>query len=138
MGFKEYIEQDKVKKTITDNQKLKALIDNSEQYIKGLSKITIDDINSSMILSSYYEALRMIVEAIALEYHYNVYSHEALTSFIEEILKDERSAIQFDRYRKIRNGINYYGKKVNSEETKEHCKNIILLIQILKDKHLKK
>ena len=46
-------------------------------------------------------------------------------------------AEKFDRFRKIRNGINYYGKNITSEECKENIKEIIKLINMLKEKYLK-
>ena len=40
--------------------------------------------------------------------------------------------MQFDRFRKIRNKINYYGKDISVEEVKEYSEKIELLIKKLK------
>ena len=108
MTFEDFIAENKVKKTVVDTEKIKALVSNSEAYLESLSRIKIDKINSSLIASSYYESLRMIIEAIALKYGYNVYSHEAFTTFIYEILQEDLISKKFDRLRKIRNRINIF------------------------------
>ena len=63
-----------------------------------------------------YDVLREYLECIALEKGYKVYNHECFTSFLKEILKMSKEAYIFDELRKIRNGINYYGRDVSEEE----------------------
>lgn len=87
-------------------------------------------------MSNYYEALREVVESICQLHGWNVYSHEALTSFLAEILREETIARKFDRFRKIRNGINYYGKRITAAESSENKKEILKLIETVKSKYL--
>ena len=66
-----------------------------------------------------YDALREYLECIALEKGYKVYNHECYTAFLKEILGLSREGDIFDWLRKIRNGINYYGKMPKPEEAKK-------------------
>ena len=67
---------------------------------------------------------------------YKILSHEAFTYYLIERGED-LLASKFDRFRKIRNGINYYGKNVQIEEAKEYSQEMLKLINILKEKYLK-
>ena len=70
-------------------------------------------------MSNYYDILRSILETIAILDRCKIYSHEAFTYFLKE--KDENIIVnKFDRFRKIRNKINYYGKNISIEKTKEY------------------
>jgi len=45
-------------------------------------------------------------------------------------------SVKFDKFRKIRNDINYYGKNISPEEVKEYSKEITNLIKELKQKFI--
>lgn len=106
-------------------------------HLKEIGKFEITEINSSIILSQSYESLRQILEAITLTEGYKVYSHEAFTSYLKE--KNEIIfANRFDRLRKLRNGINYYGKPVSQKVAEEALKEIKEMIKKLSKKYLDK
>jgi hypothetical protein len=63
-------------------------------------------------ISLLYDALREILETIALEKGFKIYNHECYTPFLKEILCELVYADTFDKLRKTRNSINYYGKKL--------------------------
>ena len=75
-----------------------------------------------------YDALREYLECLALEKGYKIYNHECYTAFLKEKLNLSREADIFDELRKIRNGINYYGRKVAKEEAEEIINNLKSLI----------
>ncbi|MCF7866738.1 hypothetical protein K9L67_01580 [Candidatus Woesearchaeota archaeon] len=135
MGFKEYIKNKKVVKSIPDTQKVLALQKMSKNNFLVVQKIHLDKNSASIILSQAYESLRQILEAIALSEGYKIYSHEAYTDYLLEkgeiILSNK-----FDRLRKLRNGINYYGKPVSENVTKAALKEIKEIIKELCEKYL--
>jgi hypothetical protein len=45
-------------------------------------------------------------------------------------------AEKFDRFRRIRNKINYYGSNISPEEAKEYKESITEIINILTNKYL--
>ena len=87
-------------------------------------------------MSGYYDILRAILEAIAISKGYKIYTHEAFTSFLR-LNNEEAIAEKFDTFRRIRNGINYYGEDISVKETEENVAEIRFLIKTLKNKFLK-
>lgn len=82
-------------------------------------------------ITLFYDALREILESIALEEGFKIYNHECYTAFLKEILNKSELGDKFDKIRKIRNGINYYGKNVELEESRIIIKDIKELIEKL-------
>ena len=83
-------------------------------------------------ISLLYDALREYLECISIENGYKIYNHECYTAFLKEILKMSREADSFDKLRKIRNGINYYGRLVNKEEANQIISDLKTLIKKFK------
>ena len=79
-----------------------------------------------------YDALREYLECIALEKSYKIYNHECYTAFLREVLKMSQDAEIFDELRKIRNGINYYGRNVSKEEAEKIISDLNFLIKKFK------
>lgn len=135
MNLKDFIEKGQIRKSSKDIALAKSLITMSDNDLKFLNNIEINENSSRKLMTNYYDVLRSILEAIATLDGYKIYQHEAFTYFLKE--KNENLiAEKFDRFRKIRNGINYYGKSITSEECKENVMEIIKLINALKNKYL--
>ena len=136
MNFRQFMEKGVVRKAQPDIQLARALIAMSDSQIATIEKLEITDITASTIMSNLYEALRQIAEAIAAKEGYKVYSHEAYTYYLKEKGEDILAA-KFDRFRKIRNGIHYYGKSIEKESVKSNKEEILRIIDMLKTKFLK-
>jgi hypothetical protein len=114
MDWKECI----TKKIVKDVSEDKNII----QSLREIAKIKIYSANilpESLFISKIsllYDALREILESLALKKGYKIYNHECYTAFIKEILNYSTEAENFDKLRKIRNSINYYGKDVSEED----------------------
>ena len=108
----------------------------AKQDLEFLRSLEITDLSSRKIFSNYYDVLRAITEAIAALDGYKVYSHEAFTYYLKENKKEENAALKFDRLRKLRNNVNYYGKTISKEESKEHKEEILKLVKALEHKYL--
>ena len=113
-----------VKTIKPDTSKIQALAKSAKRKIEA-SNVLPKELGEPKI-SLMYDALRTILESIALERGYKIYNHECYTAFLKEVLQRSRLGDEFDNFRKVRNGINYYGKEVNPEEAKE------LLLQMKK------
>ena len=79
-----------------------------------------------------YDALREYLECAALEKGYKIYNHECYVAFLKEVLNLSREGDLFDKLRKIRNGINYYGLSVTEEEALEVIRELKELISKFK------
>lgn len=79
-------------------------------------------------ISLLYDALREYLECLALEKGYKIYNHECYTAFLKEILKLSSEGDLFDELRRIRNSINYYGRKMSLNEAKQIISKLKSLI----------
>ena len=70
-------------------------------------------------ISLSYDAVRELLEAIALRNGFKIYNHVCYTSFLKEICKESDFGREFDELRVIRNDINYYGKAISIIESKQ-------------------
>ena len=71
-----------------------------------------------------YDALRMLLEALALLYGYKIYNHACYKAFLKEVLQDSRAGDVFDNFRRTRNAINYYGKSLSASEAEHVLKEM--------------
>jgi hypothetical protein len=83
-------------------------------------------------ISLLYDALREYLECISIKNGYKIYNHECYTPFLKEILKMPKDAENFDKIRKIRNGINYYGREIDVNESEHIIKELQMLIKKFK------
>ncbi len=136
MKFEDFIKKELARKSLKDINLAKSLLKNSKKDLNFLEKLNIDEDSSRKIMVNYYDILRSILEAISAIEGYKIYSHEAFTYFLKE-KREETLSIKFDRFRKIRNSINYYGKDISIEETKENIKEIKNMIKYFIKKYLR-
>ncbi|MBU2560725.1 MAG: hypothetical protein KKD17_00345 [Nanoarchaeota archaeon] len=133
--FEDFIAEGKVMVGSKDKQKAKALLASSENNLKAIDMLELNEVTSSTILSASYESLRQVLEALCLSEGYKVYSHEAFTQYLLKI-HEEAAAERFDRLRKLRNGVNYYGKQVPVGVALDAKKQIKELCAALKKKYV--
>ncbi|MBS3078603.1 hypothetical protein J4218_00610 [Candidatus Pacearchaeota archaeon] len=131
MNLNYFIEKGDVKRIQIDNIRAKSLIKSSEQTLKSALSIEFNDITIKTIFRELYEGLREYCEAIGFLKGYKFLNHESITYFLDEILSEKDISIKFDRYRKLRNGINYYGNDIEKDTVEGALKEIPKLIKEL-------
>jgi len=122
------------KRIIKDVKKDDNLIKSARQ-IASVKVKSADTLPSELYygtITLLYDALRKYLECIALEKGYKIYNHECYTPFLKEIMNSSKEADKFDNLRKIRNGINYYGREFSQEEADKIVEDLKLLIDIFK------
>ncbi len=133
MDLEECFRKGLIKKTIVNKELVKSLIEmsNTRESVIKTANITKSDV--SIYVSLAYDSLREVLEALCVLNGYKVLSHTCVGSFLKSIIKDF-DYDSFDRFRWIRNGINYYGKRVDFEQGKEVINKIFVMKGgILKD-----
>ena len=133
MKFEDFIKDGSARIVSRDINLAKSLVKTAERDLEFLNSLKISENSARKIMANYYDVLRSILEAIAATNGYKIYSHEAFTYYLKE-KGEEMTAVKFDRFRKIRNSINYYGKDISVEETKENVEEIKKIIKHLIDK----
>ncbi len=132
MIFKNLIKAGLVRKVPTDIVRAKSLIKSSEQALNTARIIPIKEETLKTIFRELYESFRQYCEALGYSKGYKFLNHESITLFLSEILREKEISLKFDRYRKLRNGINYYGNNIEISTVKEALRDIPLLIGKLK------
>ncbi len=132
MNFEQNIREGYAKKTPVNTLRAKSLIKSSKEAIATAKSIAIEDEKLKTIFREMYEGLREYCDALGYQRGYKFLSHEAITYFLSDILHEGAIAIKFDRLRKIRNGINYYGESVAKETVEETLKEVPEIINKLK------
>ncbi len=136
MNFSDFIKKGHVRKASSDMQLVRSLYKNTINDLAYLNTQKISEISARKVVVNYYDCLRAILEAIASLDGFKVYQHEAFRFFLKEKAEDTAS-VSFDRFRKIRNRINYYGQDILIEEAIELVEGMKKLISYLTDKYLK-
>lgn len=132
MDWRECMGKSLAKDIKKDRHRIRSIQDVAELKIESAEFLPEDHYISK--ISLLYDALRELLEAIALENGYKIYNHECYTSFLKEILGLSAQADSFDKVRKIRNGINYYGRKLSIEEARKVTEDILSLIKEFQSK----
>ncbi len=132
MNFEFSIQSRKAKKVLPDKIRAGSLFDSSRQAIETANSIPVNSTTSKSILRELYEGLRECCEAIGYLHGYKFLDHESIGFFLRDVLKEQAIFMKFDRYRKLRNGINYYGESIEIETVREALLEIPLVLKALK------
>jgi len=127
MDWQECKDKKFIKEVNIDKNLIDSLIKSSKNKLISNEKLELDQTTASTKISIIYESLREILEALAIKKGFKIYNHECFCAFLNEIYKDNLSSTEFDKFRKIRNQINYYGKDIPIKEAEILIKEIILL-----------
>jgi uncharacterized protein (UPF0332 family) len=126
-----------IKKTNVNTELIKSLIEMAAIKEETVNTAKLTERNISAYASMAYDSLRETLEAICVLNGYKVISHLCLGELLKELFK-EFDFNSFDRLRYIRNGINYYGTKIEFEQGKEIIKKIFEMKRELKERFLSK
>ncbi len=137
MSFKESISSGYVKLITPNFNRSKSLHESSKHALKTALEIQLTHHSNKTILRELYESLREICESIGYKHGFKFQSHESITYFLKDELNEMTIATKFNKYRMLRNDINYYGKNINFETVIKAKKEIPEMINKL-DKHLSK
>ena len=131
MNFENSLVDGKAKKVIPNNIRASSLFKSSIQAIETAGAIQLNQNTLKSILRELYEGLREYCEAIGYLKGYKFLDHESIGYFLRDTLKEQSVSMKFDRYRRLRNGINYYGEDINIETVKEAVIEIPKLVKEL-------
>ena len=112
-----------------------SLVKSSEKKMESNKRLELDETTASTKVTVIYESLREILEAIAIKKGFKIYNHECFYSFLREICNDKTSSNGFNKFRLLRNQINYYGKNVPVKDAEVIIREIILLRKKLVEKY---
>jgi len=130
MNFENSINNGKARKSMPNRIRASSLFESSILAIETAKTIQLSQNSSKSVLRELYEGLREYCEAIGYSKGYQFLDHESIGLFLRDVLNEQSLSKKFDRYRKLRNGINYYGESIDIETVKEA---LIEIPQIIKE-----
>ena len=122
MNFAACISDRMAKKVMPNKIRAESMLRSAEQAIKTAKMIPVTEDTKKTILRELYEGLRECCDALGYIKGYKFNDHESIGYFLKDVLEEQSVRKKFDRYRKLRNGINYYGDDVDVETVKEALK----------------
>ncbi len=122
-----------VKEINPDKWLILSLMKGSKNKLISFDMLNLNFVTVASKVSLTYDSLRELLEALAIKKGYKIYNHDCYCSFLKEIVKDFPSGEIFDEFRKIRNGLNYYGKDLSLEEIIKQMKLMINKIKHIID-----
>ena len=142
-NFSEFIKEGIVRKIIPDKSRAEFLVKEAEQsygyVLKLIEKMGIDEINSNDYIKKCYDILIGLVRAKMLFDGLKAFgfgAHEAEVSYSGNLGFNEKDIQFLNQIRFFRNGILYYGTKLDKEYAKKVLEftkgNYIKLIKALK------
>ncbi|MFC1722973.1 hypothetical protein ACFL0V_02440 [Nanoarchaeota archaeon] len=123
-----------VKRISVDTELVESLIISSEKRFHTAERLKVDDTTASTLVTLYYDTLRELLEAQSILKGFKIYNHDCYCAFLKEVLVEKEIGDSFDRFRKIRNGINYYGKDIDVQSAADIIEEIKVLIDVVKKK----
>ena len=122
-----------IKKINPDLIRAKSMLKMSKDSLNILNITSLNEKTMNIIFRELYEGLRQYIEAIGYSKGFKFRTHEAITLFLKEYLNEKEISFKFDKYRKLRNGINYYGNPVSIETVREAIEEIPKIIKKLSE-----
>ncbi len=119
MNFEKSLTDGKAKKVMPNSIRASSLFKSSIQAIETAKVIQLNPNALKSVLRELYEGLREYCEAIGYLKGYKFLDHESIGYFLRDMLREQSVFTKFDRYRRLRNGINYYGEDIDVETVKE-------------------
>jgi len=105
-----------VKRIAPDGEMAASLIKTSSNKADANGQLPLTRVTIAAKISLGYDVVRELLEALALQEGFKIYTRVCYTAFLEEFLKKGGLAEEFDEIRRVRNDVNYYGKDVALEE----------------------
>lgn len=136
MRMNDCFDEGLVRKINPDMQRSKSLFSMAEVRIDLINKNPVEEDSASVIFTLMYDSLLEMAHAIAALKGYKILNHVCTVSFIEDLGMHD-TAVKFDNYRKIRNSVNYYGKRLKMDFVKLSLEEMKRVYSRLKEDYTK-
>ena len=88
MDWRECIHKKIVKEVGKDENLIASLIRTAENKIEIQNTINMNEKSASVKVTLMYDAVRELLEALAIRNEFKIYNHECYCAFLKEIIKD--------------------------------------------------
>ena len=115
--FEYFLNKGEVKRQKPDSNLSKAAFKDSIERLE-FSKSLLNTAKTKYTLENAYESMREAADSLLYLEGFKSFSHEASIVYLIKKGFDENVIIDFNRFRKIRNGIKYYGGDCDLSDAK--------------------
>lgn len=119
--FDFFLKKGDVKRQSPDRNLSRATFKDSLDRLE-LSKSLLKSFKPKYVLENAYEAMRGAADSLLYIEGFKSYSHEASIAYLLGKGFSEQDISEFDRFRKIRNGIKYYGRDCDESDAESAIK----------------
>ncbi len=130
--FEFFLEKGDVKKQSQDKNLSRATFKESLDRLELAEQLT-GKVKPKYILENSYEAMREAADALLYLEGFKSYSHEASIIYLLKKGFNGSEITEFDRFRKIRNSIKYYGGDCDSTDAESALKLAKSIISKIKN-----
>lgn len=130
--FEFFLKKGDVRKQSPDNNLASSTFKDSLERL-DFAKQLLNMAKSKYILENAYEAMREAADSLLYLKGFKSFSHEASIVYLNKEYLDEKDVLEFDRFRRIRNGIKYYGKDCDLSDAEAAIKLAEKIIAKIKD-----
>jgi len=128
MKFEEYLKSGKVRRSRVQESLATSLIIAAREDYMHIRDTKITRESASFLFKNIYDCIHKMFESRLVVNGYKSYDHSATIQFVyENNLIDKRTAESMDKFRKLRNDIQYRGVNATADEAK-NIKETYLMI----------
>lgn len=115
MSWKECVDERIITKTVSDEERSKQMFQMADLRLKFWDQKIADEF-AVLKVEAYYDIIQELIFAHLYKKGYNCTNHLCLIAYLKEKVKDFDFEIQkIDELRRVRNGINYRGIKIQKD-----------------------
>jgi hypothetical protein len=130
-SWSDCIELNKSRKVSPDHAKARSLVETAHERLAFANAQSVTEQSANFIFENMYSSLLEVIHAHCVQQGFNVTNHLCIGFFLRDVLKRDDIYRKFDTCRYRRNGIVYYGKRMDFETAKESIALVRLLIKEL-------
>lgn len=130
-SWNDCIEQNKSLQVSPDFAKAKSLVETANERLQFIGVQIVNEKNANFIFENKYSSLLEIIHAICIKRGFKVANHICTGYFLRDVIKRDDLYRKFDTCRYRRNGIVYYGKRMDFDVAKESIASTDWLIKEL-------
>lgn len=132
-NFEFFLKKEEVKKQSPNKNLAYSTFKDSLERIEFARQL-LHKAKPKYVLENAYEAMREAADSILYLRGFKSFSHEASIVYLIKEGFNEKDILEFDRFRRIRNGIKYYGKDCELSDAEQAIKLADKIINKIKEK----
>ncbi|MBI3412578.1 MAG: hypothetical protein HY051_00670 [Candidatus Aenigmarchaeota archaeon] len=118
MDWENCVNEGTAVKVSINEERMRSLRNSAKATLEFVESVEMNENNASILLKNMYDAVLELLHAYLLSKGYKVLNHLCIGYYLRDVLGNREFFYLFDRYRKIRNSITYYGVRVEPATAK--------------------